>query len=95
MDKKQIVELVKDGLRAIPDYPLCIDDVTEDTVLTSKEGWSLDSMGMATLVIELEALIDERYHKQIDIIGGKMFDVNNSPFRTVGTMAEHIIGEME
>lgn len=91
MGKKQAIELVKDGLRALMTYPADIDTVTEDTMLISKEGWSLDSFGMTTLIIELEALIEQKYQKQVSLIGDKLFSITTSPFRTVGTLAEYIM----
>lgn len=91
MNKDEAIQLVKDGLKSMPTYPIDLSKVTEDTKLISKDEFTLDSFGMATLVIELEALIEERYGKSVSLVGEKMFSIDNSPFRTVGTLADFIL----
>ena len=93
MDKKQAVELVKDSLKSLVSYP--VKDINEDTKLVSKEGWTLDSMGMTALVIELEGLAQERYQKEIDMMANFNFHIAESPFRTVGTLADYVMELMK
>ena len=58
----------------------------EDTVLFGK-GSALDSVA---LIVDIEQAVNDEYDKKIVITNAKAMSRNNSPFRTVGTLADYI-----
>jgi acyl carrier protein len=93
MNKLEAVQLVIDSLKSMPDYP--IKDITEDTPLASRDAMTLDSFGLTSLVIDLEQRVFEKYNKSIQIVSDKMYSINNSPLRTVGTLSEFLVELMK
>jgi acyl carrier protein len=89
MNRKQAVQLVIEGLQATVTSPTV--GVDENTLLISREGWTLDSFGLTSLVIDLESRLLDQYNKSVQIVSDKMFSLDNSPFRTVGTLADFLV----
>lgn len=50
----------------------------------------LDSMGLVSLIVTVERLIDEKYGKTVTLASEKAFSRSSSPFRTVQTLSEYI-----
>jgi len=95
MNKQQAIELILQALKVIVTLGADIDKITEDTVLMGKHEFILDSFGLATVVLEIEELISEKYDKTVSIMGSDVFSVDDSPFRTVGTLADYLIELMK
>jgi len=93
MNKQEAVDLVRDALKTM--VTAGAGEVTEDMPLIGRDNWTLDSVGLTTLVIQLEELIFQRYNKSVNIVSDKVFSVRNSPFSTVGTLAEFLVELME
>ncbi len=60
-----------------------------DSVLYGKEG-KLDSLGLVNLIVSIEGIVDERMDKTITLADEKAMSQNNSPFRTIETLAAYI-----
>lgn len=90
-DRGLIEELVLDVLRQV------IEDREEtgaapfatSTVLFGRDG-VLDSLGLVTLVIDVEGLLSAKYGQDVTIADDRAMSQKNSPFRTVGALAEYI-----
>tara|TARA_B100001971_G_C18137956_1_gene508708 strand:+ start:404 stop:706 length:303 start_codon:yes stop_codon:yes gene_type:complete len=87
-------------LTAIYDAVDQINDIDEDylldksteTVLFGKKG-SLDSLGLINLVVAIEQNIGDTFDTSIVLANEEAMSKKNSPFRTIGTLADYI-GEL-
>ena len=61
----------------------------EETVLFGKDS-ILDSMGLVSLIVTIERLIEDKYNRSLTLASEKAFSRSKSPFRTVATLAEFI-----
>ena len=61
----------------------------EETVLFGKDS-ILDSMGLVSLIVTIERLIEDKYNRPLTLASEKAFSRSQSPFRTVATLAEFI-----
>lgn len=75
-----------DELNETLDEPIEKSDSTQLFGSKSK----LDSMGLVSLIVTVERLIDEKYGKTITLASEKAFSRSSSPFRTVQTLSEYI-----
>ena len=64
--------------------------VNADTALFGSGGW-LDSMGLVTLVVEVEQVLAERFGMQVTLADDRAMSQRSSPFRTVGTLVAYIL----
>lgn len=65
-------------------------EVTPETVIVGKDA-VLDSLGVVSLIVEIEQAIDSKYNLQVTLANDKAMSAKNSPFRTVGVLAEHVV----
>ena len=63
-----------------------------DTVLFG-EGSTIDSLGLVGLIVGVEQRAAEQFEAAITIVNEKAMSLRNSPFRTVGTLADYV-GEL-
>jgi D-alanine--poly(phosphoribitol) ligase subunit 2 len=78
---------------AVTDFRLTMTDdteahVEETTTLFGDEG-ILDSLGLVTVVLELEERVNATLTIPISIADERAISQRNSPFRTVGTLADY------
>jgi D-alanine--poly(phosphoribitol) ligase subunit 2 len=52
-------------------------------------GSLLDSLGLVTLIVELEQAIQEQMNVIVSLADEKALSQERSPFRTIGTLAEY------
>ena len=65
-----------------------------DTVLFGESG-KLDSLGLVSLIVATEQRLEELFEVYLTLADEKAMSQKNSPFRTVGTLAEYISKLME
>ncbi len=70
----------------LPSAPL---EKTPDTVLFGADA-CLDSMGLVSLVVAVEDRIEDTTEHRITLADEKAMSRKNSPFRSVGALAEYI-----
>ena len=68
--------------------------VDADSALFGTAGL-LDSMGLVTLVVEVEQMLAERFGMQITLADDRAMSQRSSPFRTVGTLVAYILNYEE
>ena len=69
------------------------DKANEQTVLFGKDS-ILDSMGLVNIIIDIESrFLDEDI--EISLTSEKAMSRRNSPFRTVSTLADYIVEQIE
>ncbi len=64
--------------------------ITEDTVLVGKDA-TLDSLGVVSLIVEVEQALEQQHQVAVTLASDKAMSAKNSPFRTVGVLAEHVL----
>jgi D-alanine--poly(phosphoribitol) ligase subunit 2 len=58
-------------------------------------GSLLDSLGLVTLIVELEQAIQEQLNVVVSLADEKALSQTRSPFRTIGTLAEYAAEQIE
>ena len=58
-------------------------------------GSILDSLGLVTLIVELEQTIQEQFNVVVSLADEKALSQTRSPFRTIGTLAEYAAVQIE
>jgi len=66
------------------------ETVTEDTVLVGNDA-VLDSLGVVQLIVEVEQRVEGQHGISVTLANDKAMSARNSPFRTVGVLADHVI----
>ena len=61
----------------------------EETVLFGR-GFGLDSLGLVSLIVDIERLLEEEHGVVLTLADDKAMSQKTSPFRTVGTLADYI-----
>lgn len=94
MDK--IVELIT---KEIKDFNETLDcainlDNGKDSVLFG-QGSSLESVDFVSLIVNIEQAISDEFDKEISLVDVRAMSQKNSPFRTVGSLAEYISKVLE
>lgn len=65
-------------------------DAGEDAGLYGLGG-VLDSLGLVTLIVAVEQVIEDELGETISLADEKAMSQKNSPFRTIGTLADYIV----
>lgn len=68
--------------------------IDEETALFGRSGF-LDSIGLVHLIVHLEKKIKSKSALKISLVSSKAMSATQSPFRTVGTLAEFIEEKMK
>jgi acyl carrier protein len=64
--------------------------ITEATVLVGSDA-VLDSLGVVQLIVEVEQRVEQVHGISITLANDKAMSQKNSPFRTVGVLADHVV----
>ena len=54
------------------------------------KGGKLDSLGLVNFIVAVEQMIEDEFEVPITLADERAMSQNQSPFRTVGTLAEYI-----
>ncbi len=65
-------------------------EIDDSTVLFGRDGL-LDSLGLVTTVVEIESKILSEFDASVVLADDRAMSQRNSPFRTVGTLTDHIL----
>jgi len=86
----ELTTLIMDSLKSLDsDEDLILpSEINGDTPLFGKEGL-LDSMALVTLVVAVEQAIEDKYGVNVSLADAKAMSQKNSPYRTVGFLAEY------
>jgi acyl carrier protein len=94
--RAEIVTLVISELHNLlsqEDEPL-LDNVGEDTALIGRRS-VLDSIGLVTLIIDLEQRLEEQYSISLALADDRAMSQKNSPFLTVQSLTDYICSLIE
>jgi acyl carrier protein len=65
-------------------------DLSESTVLIGDHA-VVDSLGLVQIITDVEETISERYGREIDLTDERALSQKQSPFRSVGTLVDHVM----
>lgn len=65
-------------------------ELGEETALIGSSA-VLDSIGMVTLIVEIEQQIEERYGRSLTLANDRAMSQKNSPFLTVQTLTDYVM----
>ena len=88
MDKIAI-ELVKSAVKELSDelgYESLREPSADTVLFGGAEG--IDSLSLVQIVAEVERLAEDKFAKRVVLADERAMSRRNSPFRTVGTLAE-------
>ena len=89
------MNLIIDTAKDLGDDLIAADsELSEDTTLFGKAG-ILDSMGLVTLIIAVEQAIEDKYGASAGLADEKAMSQANSPYRTVGTLADYAAAQIQ
>jgi acyl carrier protein len=66
------------------------ESLSEDTVLVGADP-VLDSLGVVQLIVEVEQRVEQGHNISVTLANDKAMSARNSPFRTIGVLADHVI----
>lgn len=66
------------------------DVLGEDTILVGNDP-VLDSLGVVQLIVEVEQRVEQGFNISVTLANDKAMSARNSPFRTVGVLADHVV----
>jgi acyl carrier protein len=66
------------------------ESLGEDTVLVGADP-VLDSLGVVQLIVEVEQRVEQQHNISVTLANDKAMSARNSPFRTVGVLADHVV----
>jgi acyl carrier protein len=67
------------------------DRANLETRLVGK-GSVLDSLGLVTLIVDLEQRIEEEFGESLTLANERAMSQVSSPFKSVGSLADHVHG---
>lgn len=84
----QLICTVYKDLVPPEDLPAAVNETTR------LFGGALDSVGLVSLIVELEQQIADRGEASITIADDRAMSQKRSPFRTIGSLADYVQGLM-
>jgi acyl carrier protein len=66
------------------------ETLSEDTVLVGADP-VLDSLGVVQLIVEVEQRVEQAHDIALTLANDKAMSARNSPFRTIGVLADHVV----
>ena len=92
VERSAAIELIYAALKEVMDQagvpaPAAL---TEDTVIVGKDA-ALDSLGVVSLIVEVEQALEQKHDVSVTLASDKAMSAKNSPFRTVGVLADHVL----
>ena len=88
---KEVNKIILEQIEDYNDFlEVKIDTQAGDDTILFGHGGVIDSVDFVTLLLDIEEAVNEEYDKHIAISNARAMSQKNSPFRTVGTLAEYI-----
>jgi|TARA_B110000914_G_C15197986_1_gene324840 D-alanine--poly(phosphoribitol) ligase subunit 2 len=89
---KILTKIVINGLKEI-DQKKYSGELGLNTAIFGNKG-ALDSLGLVTLLVNIEQKIESHYNTSITIADEKAMSLSNSPFKTIGSLIDYINREL-
>ena len=92
MQKQEIVEIIIQELRNYYELMDIESEIDIDTVIFGRDS-KLDSLGFVTLLVDIESRMSD-VEMEVTLTSEQAMSQRNSPFRSVSTLADFIIGQI-
>ena len=66
------------------------EEFSESTILIGDDA-VVDSLGLVQIITDVEDAVSERYGRELDLTDERALSQRNSPFRSVGALADHVM----
>lgn len=87
--KERILALIRSAaVETRPEVAEALDEHGDETRLLGRNG-HVDSLGLVTLIAAVEREIEDQFDACVMLADERAMSRENSPFRTVGTLAEY------
>jgi len=90
LERQQVTDLVISSLEDVPRRSDAHPFLDQDTRLIGSAA-VVDSMGLVTAIVEIEQRLQEELGVTVMLADEQAWSQRNSPFRTVGSLADHIL----
>lgn len=92
VDRKTALEVVVSCLKDVVEQAgePAAAPLNENTVLVGP-GAVIDSLGVVALIVDIEQKLEMDHDTSVTLADDKAMSAKNSPFRTAGVLADHII----
>jgi len=92
VERSQVIDIIYAAVKEVMDQaglppPTTL---TEDTVIVGKDAL-LDSLAVVSLIVEVEQALEQQHDVAVTLASDKAMSQKNSPFRTVGVLADHTL----
>lgn len=94
--RPEVLEFALDYTAAALDTGASVDrtQLSEETALVGS-GAVVDSLGLVQIISDVEDAIADQYGRSIDLTDERALSQTSSPFRTIGTMVDHVMTCLE
>ncbi len=94
LDRKTAVSIVVECLKdVLAQNEAPVPDAIGDDAVLVGPGALLDSLGVVALIVDIEGRLDSDHQVSVVLANDKAMSQKNSPFRTVGVLADHVLHE--
>lgn len=87
--REKILSIICDEMNALMEQDSVQGEINEETGIYGSSG-RLDSMGLVSLLVAVEQAIEDEFDVEITIANAKAMSQKNSPFKTVGSLADYV-----
>lgn len=90
LTRPKTVSLILDCIANIPGAAGTVRDGSSDELPLLGPGSTLDSIGLVTLIVDVEQRLADEYDVSVTLASENAMSRRQSPFRTVGALADYI-----
>lgn len=92
IERSAVVDIIHAAVKEVMDQaglppPASLSD---DTVIVGP-GAVLDSLAVVSLIVEVEQALETKHDVTVTLASDKAMSAKNSPFRSVGVLADHVL----
>lgn len=87
--REKILSIIYDEMNALMEQDSVQGEMNEETGIYGSSG-RLDSMGLVSLLVAVEQAVEDEFDIEIAIANAKAMSQKNSPFKTVGSLADYV-----
>jgi acyl carrier protein len=89
--RRKVEEIIHESIKSISAHRLSSKEIKTEIRL-SGHGAPFDSMGLITLLVEIEYRVQREFGREVLLLNENAFSNGVDPFRSVNTLIEHITG---
>lgn len=87
--REKILSIIYDEMNALMEQDSVQGEMNEETGIYGSSG-RLDSMGLVSLLVAVEQAVEDEFDIEIAIANARAMSQKNSPFKTVGSLADYV-----